>query len=99
MRHPPLPVEFFVENRERLATRLLPRSVAIVHSNDPMPTNADGTMGFVQNSDLLYLTGVSQEESVLILFPEAGDEKHREMLFLRETSEDIAIWEGQKLIY
>jgi Xaa-Pro aminopeptidase len=54
-------------------------------------------MGFVQNSDILYLTGVSQEESVLVLFPEAGDEKHREMLFLRETSEDIAIWEGQKL--
>lgn len=97
MRHPPLSVEFFIESRKRLAARLLPRSVVIVHSNDPMPTNADGTMGFVQNSDLLYLTGVSQEESVLILFPEAGDEKHREMLFLRETSEDIAIWEGQKL--
>lgn len=97
MRSPPMPAEFFVENRKRLAAGLPPGSLVIVHSNDVMPTNADGTMGFVQNSDLFYLSGVDQEESILVLFPDAGDVKHREMLFVRETSEQIAIWEGHKL--
>jgi Xaa-Pro aminopeptidase len=97
MRYQPIPAELFITNRKRLVPLLKPRSVVIVHSNDLMPTNADGTMGFAQNSDLLYLSGVDQEESVLILFPDASDEKQREMLFLRETSEDIAIWEGEKL--
>jgi Xaa-Pro aminopeptidase len=97
MRYQPLPAELFITNRKRLVPLLKPRSVVIVHSNDLMPTNADGTMGFAQNSDLFYLSGVDQEESVLILFPDASDEKQREMLFLRETSEDIAIWEGEKL--
>jgi Xaa-Pro aminopeptidase len=61
-----------------------------------MPTNADGTMPFRQNSDLLYLSGIDQEESILILFPDHPDEKMREILFLRETNEEIAIWEGHK---
>jgi Xaa-Pro aminopeptidase len=71
--------------------------LVIVHSNDIMPTNADGSMGFAQNSDMLHLAGIDQEESILVLFPDAGDEKHREMLFVRETSEYIAVWEGDKL--
>jgi len=71
--------------------------MVVVHSNDIMPTNADGTMGFRQNSDFLYLTGVDQEESVLVLIPGARLEKDREILFVRETSEEIAIWEGEKL--
>lgn len=97
MRYSPLPADQFIEARKRLTAQLKPRSLVIVHSNDIMPTNADGTMGFTQNSDVLYLSGVDQEESILVLFPDAADEKQREMLFVRETSEHIAVWEGEKL--
>lgn len=76
---------------------LVPHSVAVFNANDIMPTNADGTMRFKQNSDLFYLTGVDQEETILLLAPDARDADHREVLFLRETNEHIAIWEGEKL--
>lgn len=92
-----IPAELFVHNRDRLKQRLLPRSVAIFNANDIMPTNADGSMGHLQNADLFYLTGVHQEETVLMLAPNAFDPNHREVLFLRETSELLAIWEGHKL--
>src|SRR5690606_2817327 len=72
-------------------------SLAIFVSNDIMPTNADGSMGFRQNSDLFYLTGIDQEETMLVIFPDVKDGRHREMLFVRETSELIAQWEGAKL--
>ena len=75
---------------------LRPKSIAIFNSNDIMPTNADGTMAFRQNNDLFYLSGIDQEESILLIFPDSPDEKHREILFLKETSELIAIWEGHK---
>lgn len=71
--------------------------MAIFHSNDLMPTNADGTMPFRQNNDLLYLSGVDQEDTVLILFPDAFQEKHREILLVKETNEEIRVWEGDKL--
>ncbi len=74
-----------------------PSSLAIFHSNDIMPTNADGHMAFHQNADLFYLSGVDQEESVLVIFPDAFDKNQREVLFLKETSDEIAIWEGAKL--
>ena len=96
MKYLPINSSLFIENRERLSQLLKPKSLAIFNSNDPMPTNADGTMGFHQNSDLFYLTGIDQEESVLLLFPNCPDPKHREVLFLKETSELIAIWEGYK---
>jgi Xaa-Pro aminopeptidase len=70
--------------------------LAIFHSNDIMPTSADGTMPFKQASDILYLTGIDQEETMLLLFPDAVDPKDREILFVRETNEHIAIWEGAK---
>lgn len=89
--------QLFIENRKRLAQKLKPNSIAIFVSNDIMPTNADGAMGFVQNSDLFYLTGVDQEETILVIFPDAKDGKHTEALFVRETNEHIAIWEGAKL--
>lgn len=76
---------------------LKPGSIVILHANDIYPTNADGTMAFKQNSDLYYLTGVDQEETVLVLMPDAVDPKDREILFIRETSELIAVWEGEKL--
>ena len=97
MRYNPIDNQLFVQNRQRLAALLKPKALAILNANDPMPTNADGTMGFRQNNDLFYLTGVDQEETILVLFPDHPDEKFREVLFLRETNEEIAIWEGYKL--
>lgn len=97
MRHAPIPAALFIENRARLAKSLGPNSIAFVNANDILPTNADGSLRLVPNSDLFYLTGVQQEESILVIYPDADDPKHREMLFLRETSELIAIWEGHKL--
>lgn len=98
MKYTPPPASLFVENRRRLAARLQPNSLAIVVANDILPTNADGTLPFRQNSDLFYLTGVDQEDTFLILYPDAFDQdKHREILFLRETNEHIATWEGEKL--
>jgi len=97
MKHVAIPAELFVHNRDRLKQRLLPRSVAILNANDIMPTNADGSMGHLQNADLFYLTGVHQEETILLIAPNAFDPNHREVLFVRETSELLAIWEGHKL--
>ena len=70
--------------------------MAVFHSNDMMPTNADATHPFIQNSNLFWLTGIDQEDTVLIMFPEAPDESQREILFLKKTNEMIAIWEGHK---
>lgn len=97
MRYTQLPASVFAANRERLIAQLPEKSLAVLNANDVMPTNADGTMGFRQNSDLFYLSGVDQEETILVLFPGASDPERREVLFLRETSELIAIWEGDKL--
>lgn len=97
MKPVPIPAELFVHNRERLRQRLLPRSVAVFNANDIMPTNADGTMGHLQNADLFYLTGVHQEETILLLAPNAFDPNQREVLFVRETNEHLVIWEGHKL--
>lgn len=97
MRHKPIPSKLFVENRQRLRERLLPESLVVVNANDIPPTNADGTLPLVPNSDLFYLTGIEQEESILLLAPDALDEKQREILFLREPNEHLKIWEGHKL--
>jgi Xaa-Pro aminopeptidase len=97
MRHKLIEPRLFVTNRQRLAALLPPNSLVVVNANDVPPTNADGTTALPANSDLFYLSGVEQEQSILVLFPDADDEKHREILFLRETSEELAIWEGHKL--
>lgn len=97
MRHDPISPELFVRNRERLCGLLKPRSLVILHSNDVLPTNADGTLAFRQNADLLHLTGIDQEETVLVLAPDAADPKDREVLFIRETNDYLAVWEGAKL--
>ena len=89
--------ELFIHNRRLFSEKVDKKSLSIFCSNDVMPTNADGTMPFVQNSDLFWLSGVDQEESKLIIFPESSNPKHREILFLKETSDLIAIWEGEKL--
>lgn len=97
MRHAPIDSKLFVLNRSRLTHMMQPNSLAVVNANDLVTTNSDGTGPFYPNSDLFYLTGVEQEESILLLAPDAHDEKLREILFLRETNEHIARWEGHKL--
>jgi len=74
-----------------------PNSLAVFNSNDIYPISADSTMPFAQHRDIFYLSGVDQEESILVLFPDCPNPKHRELLFLKETNEHIAIWEGEKL--
>ena len=97
MRHKKIDPKLFISNRERLAKELKPNSLALFNSNDSMPTNADGNMAFRQNNDLFYLTGVDQEESILLLCPNFPDKKYHEVLFVKETSELIAVWGGHKL--
>ncbi|HXT57721.1 MAG TPA: Xaa-Pro aminopeptidase [Pirellulales bacterium] len=97
MRHAPIDASLFVENRARLKQLLPPRSLAVVNANDVLPTNADGSLPLVPNADLFYLSGVEQEESILVLSPDAHDEKLREVLFLREPNELLKTWEGHKL--
>jgi Xaa-Pro aminopeptidase len=97
MRHEPLDPKLFTENRARLAKLLPPKSVAVLNANDILPTNADGSLLMRANSDLFYLTGVEQEETLLVIFPDADDEKLREVLFVREPNEHNELWEGHKL--
>jgi Xaa-Pro aminopeptidase len=97
MRHTPIDASLFVQNRARLAQLLPAGAIAIVNANDVLPTNADGSLPLVPNSDLFYLSGVEQEESLLVIAPSAVDEKLREVLFMREPSEHLKIWEGHKL--
>jgi Xaa-Pro aminopeptidase len=96
MKYLAIPNQLFIENRQKFIKHLKPGALAIFCSNDILPTNADGHMEFVQNADLFYLSGIDQEESILILFPDAKNPDHREILFLKETNETIAIWEGHK---
>ena len=97
MRYEAIDPALFCHNRARLKDLLKPNSIVILHSNDVMPTNADGAMPFKQNADLIHLSGIDQEESILLLYPEAKNPAHREILFVRETNAHIAIWEGTKL--
>jgi len=96
MRYLPIDNALFIRNRQRFAERLKPGSVAVFNSSDVLPTSADGTHQFIQQTDLFYLSGIDQEESTLVIAPDAKEEKHREILFLRETNEQIALWEGRK---
>lgn len=97
MRHESIPQSLFVEHRRQLAELLPKNALVVVNANDACPTNADGSQATIVNSDLFYLTGVEQEQSILVLYPEADDEKHRELLFLREPTEETELWEGRKL--
>jgi Xaa-Pro aminopeptidase len=89
--------QLFIKNRENFMAQMKPSSLAVFNSNDIYPISADSTMPFAQHRDIFYLSGVDQEESILALFPDCLKEKHREILFLKETNEHIAIWEGEKL--
>jgi Xaa-Pro aminopeptidase len=96
MRHLPIPAEVFATNRARLAARMAPNSLAVVNANDVLPTNADGSLALVPNSDLFWLSGIEQEESILLVYPDSFDEQLREVLFLRQPTDELKVWEGHK---
>ena len=96
MKYLPISNEVFIHNRKNFVSRLKPCSIAIFNSNDEFPRSGDQSFLFKQNPDFFYLTGIDQEQSVLILFPECPNPLYKEVLFLRQTSEHIAIWEGHK---
>jgi Xaa-Pro aminopeptidase len=97
MRHAPIDPELFAANRRRLVPLLPPKAVAIVHAADILPTTGDGTLKLHPASDLFWLAGIEQEESVLLLCPQASDPAARELLFVRQPNERLATWEGEKL--
>jgi len=96
MRYYQINAKLFARNRQRFCKQLKPNSIAVFNSNDLMPTSADGTHPFIQQTDIFYLCGIDQEESILVICPDAPDKKQKEILFIKETSEQIATWEGQK---
>ena len=96
MKYLPISKELFIENRKRFISHLKPGSAAFFNSNDEMPRNGDGNFAFRQHSDLFYLSGIDQEQSILVISPDCPLPQYREVLFLRRTNETIAIWEGHK---
>lgn len=89
--------EFVTCNRQKLAAKLIPGSIAVLHANDMMPTNADGTMKYKPNNDVYWLSGIRQEETVLMLFPSHPDPNLREVLFIKKVGEDFVKWHGKRL--
>ena len=97
MRYEPIKSDLFIQNRKNFVSQMLANSLAVFNSNDTYPIGADSTIPFQQDRNIYYLSGVDQEESILVLFPDAPNPKHREILFLTETNPHIAVWEGEKL--
>ena len=97
MKYDQISSTLFIKNRKNFMAQMKPKSVAVFNSNDIYPISADSTMPFQQSRDILFLTGADQEETILVLFPDAPNKEHREMLFVRETNDHIAVWEGEKL--
>jgi Xaa-Pro aminopeptidase len=97
MKHLPLNPQIFTKNRERFVKEMKPGSIAIFNSNDEMPSNGDAIYPFVQNSDLYWLTGIEQEETMLILFPDNPDTKYKEVLVLVRPNELKEKWDGKRL--
>ena len=97
MKYSPIDSALFKKNRAQFIAQMQPNSLAVFNSNDIYPISADSTMPFEQHRDIFYLSGVDQEESILVLFPDCPKVSHREILFLKETNDLIAVWEGEKL--
>ena len=97
MKYDKINAQLFIKNRKNFASAMKKNSLAVFNSNDIYPISADSTIPFEQHTDILYLSGVNQEESVLVLFPDCPKENLREVLFVRETNDHIAVWEGEKL--
>lgn len=96
MKYTTIKSDLFIENRKRFVEKLKPKSLVVIHSNDEFPRSGDQNFTFRQNADLLWLTGIDQEESILLIFPDSPIPAYREVLFLKKTNEHIAIWEGHK---
>jgi Xaa-Pro aminopeptidase len=96
MKYRPIPNSLYIKNRQKFTAQMIPGSLAVFNSNDIYPVSADSTLPFAQHSDILYLSGADQEETILLLFPDALNPAHKEILFVRETNEHIAVWEGAK---
>ena len=96
MKYQAIPNTLFIKNRQKFTAQMIPWSLAVFNSNDIYPVSADSTLPFAQHSDILYLSGADQEETILLLFPDALNPAHKEILFVRETNEHIAVWEGAK---
>ena len=97
MRYNPIPASVYKNNRIQFSKALKTKSLAVFNSNDIYPISADSTLPFQQHRDIFYLSGIDQEESILVIFPSALEKKYQEILFVRETNEHIAVWEGKKL--
>ncbi len=97
MKYHQIPAALFIENRKKFTAQMTKNTLAIFNSNDIYPISADSTIPFQQHRDIFYLSGVDQEESILVLFPTASNPAHKEILFLKETNDHIAVWEGAKL--
>lgn len=97
MRYLPLNPEIFIQNRQRFISRMDKNAIAIFNSNDELPTNGDQLHKFKQNADLFWLTGIEQEDSMLVLFPDNPDPKYREVLVLVRPNELKEKWDGHRL--
>ena len=97
MKYKKIDTKLFVKNRKNFVNKLEQKSIAFFNSNDIYPISADSTLPFDQHRDIFYLSGIDQEESILVLFPDSKNMSHKEMLFIRETNEHITHWEGEKL--
>ncbi len=97
MRYESIPNSLFIKNRSNFIAKMKPNTIAILTSNDVKHNNADDVMGFTQNNDLFYLSGIDQEETILVLYPDAFKKENRAILFVKETNEQIKIWDGEKL--
>lgn len=97
MKYLPLDAQIFVQNRQRFIAKMKPQSIAIFNSNDELPTNGDALHRFKQNSDLYWLTGIEQEDTMVILYPDHPDPKYREVLVLVRPNELKEKWDGHRL--
>ena len=97
MRYRPISSHVYKKNRDKFMSEMKKDSIAVFNSNDIYPIGADSTFPFEQHRDIFYLTGIDQEETILLLSPEAKEIKNREILFVKKTDKNIQIWEGPKL--
>lgn len=96
MRYHKIDNQFFIHNRERFSKQMKSQSIALFVSNDEFPRNGDQFFPYRQSSDLFYLSGIEQEKTILLLSPESKNPKHREILFIVKSNEQIEIWNGHK---
>ena len=96
LKYPKINKNLFIENRKKIIKKIKPNSLILINSNYTMPTNEDGNMPFKQNSDMFYLSGINQEKTTLIIYPDAKEESYKEILFIEKIDKEKIIWEGNK---